>query len=68
MFFSKDNKSVLLIVIILGFISLIFAAYSGEDALGGARYDYLFHEKYIMSFSENFVLPKTSRFNSSSTT
>jgi hypothetical protein len=54
MFFSKDNKSVLLIVIILGFISLIFAAYSGEDALGGARYDYLFHEKYIMSFSENF--------------
>ena len=52
---SKDNKNILLIVVILlGFLSLFFGAYFGEDALGGAKYDYLFHEKYIISFSENF--------------
>ena len=52
---SKDNKNILLIVVILlGFLSLFFGAYFGEDALGGAKIDYLFHEKYIISFSENF--------------
>ena len=52
---SKDNKNILLIVVILlGFLSLFFGAYFGEDALGGAKNDYLFHEKYIISFSENF--------------
>ena len=52
---SKDNKNILLIVVILlGFLSLFLGAYFGEDALGGAKNDYLFHEKYIFSFSENF--------------
>ena len=26
----------------------------GEDLIGGAKYDYLFHEKYIVAFYENF--------------
>ena len=52
---SKDNKNILLIVVILlGFFSLFLGAYFGEDTLGGAKNDYLFHEKYIYSFSENF--------------
>ncbi len=52
---SKDNKNILLIVVILlGFLSLFLGAHFGEDALGGAKNDYLFHEKYIFSFSENF--------------
>jgi hypothetical protein len=50
------NKNSLLIIIIIGFISLIISAYLGEDALGGAKHDYLFHEKYIISFNENFFL------------
>lgn len=52
--FAKDNKKKLIIIILLGFISLILSAYVGEDALGGAKNDYLVHEKYIISFSENF--------------
>ncbi|MDB3888777.1 hypothetical protein N9341_04485 [Candidatus Pelagibacter sp.] len=51
-----NNKKFLLVVIIIGFISLIISAYLGEDTLGGARYDYLFHEKYIIAFNENFLL------------
>ena len=54
MFFSKNNKSILFIVIFLGIISLIFAAYIGEDSLGGAKHDFLFHAKYINNFAENF--------------
>ena len=54
--FAKDNKKILIIIILLGFISLILSAYIGEDALGGAQNDYLVHEKYIISFSENFNL------------
>jgi len=52
--FSKNNKNTLTITILVGFISLIIAAYIGEDTLGGAKYDYSFHEKYIISFYENF--------------
>ena len=49
-----NNKNSLLIIIILGFASLMMSTYFGEDTLGGAKHDYLFHEKYIISFSENF--------------
>ena len=52
--FSKNNKNTLIITILIGFVSLIIATYIGEDTLGGAKYDYLFHEKYITSFYENF--------------
>ena len=34
--------------------TLIFGSYIGEDALGGAKNDYLFHEKFIISFYQNF--------------
>ena len=54
--FLKKEKNNLFIVIILGFISLVFAAYNGEDLIGGAKYDYSFHEKYIINFYENFNL------------
>lgn len=54
MFISKNNKNILYVVIILGLVSLVLSAYLGEDSLGGARHDYLFHEKFIIAFSENF--------------
>ena len=52
--FSKNNKNILILTILIGFISLIIGTYIGEDALGGAKYDYLFHEKYILSFYKDF--------------
>ena len=55
MFFSKKNKNILYTVILLGLLSLVFGAYIGEDSLGGAKHDYLFHEKFIISFSNNFT-------------
>ena len=38
------------------FLILSFAAsyLFGEDSLGGAKHDYLFHEKFIKQFSEDF--------------
>lgn len=35
-------------------VSLIFSYILHEDTLGGAKHDYLFHEKYIILFAENF--------------
>ena len=52
--FSKINKKILVLFILIGFLTLILGTYIGEDALGGARNDYLFHEKYINSFYQNF--------------
>ena len=52
--FLKINKNILTLSILIGFFTLIFGAYIGEDALGGAKYDYLFHEKYIFAFNQNF--------------
>ncbi len=52
--FLKINKNILILFVLIGFSTLIFASYIGEDALGGARNDYLFHEKYIISFYQNF--------------
>ena len=52
--FLKINKNILTLSILIGFFTLIFGAYIGEDALGGAKYDYLFHEKYILAFNQNF--------------
>ena len=42
------------------FISIIFSYFFSEDTLGGAKQDYLFHEKFIISFAEDFK----STFNS----
>ncbi len=36
------------------FISIIFSYFFSEDTLGGAKQDYLFHEKFIISFAEDF--------------
>ena len=52
--FLKINKNILILTILIGFFTLFFGSYIGEDALGGAKYDYLFHEKYIISFYQNF--------------
>ena len=42
------------------FLTLVFGSYIGEDALGGAKNDYLFHEKYIVAFYQNKSKLKTS--------
>lgn len=52
--FSKKNKYFFHLSILVGFITLIIAAYNGEDLIGGAKYDYSFHKKYIVAFYENF--------------
>ncbi len=52
--FSKINKNILIYSILLGFLTLIIGSYIGEDALGGAKNDYLFHKKYIIDFYQNF--------------
>ena len=52
--FLKINKNILILTILIGFFTLFFGSYIVEDALGGAKYDYLFHEKYIISFYQNF--------------
>jgi len=36
------------------FISIIFSYFFSEDTLGGAKHDYLFHEKFIVLFAEDF--------------
>ena len=38
----------------LFFISIIFSFIFLEDSLGGARHDFLFHEKFIILFAEDF--------------
>ena len=52
--FLKINKNILTLSVLIGFLTLIFGSYIGEDALGGAKNDYLFHEKFIISFYQNF--------------
>ena len=39
---------------ILLFISIIFSYVFLEDTLGGAKHDYLFHQKFIKLFAEDF--------------
>ena len=36
------------------FTSIIFSYFFSEDTLGGAKQDYLFHEKFIISFAGDF--------------
>ena len=38
----------------LFFVSIIFSFIFLEDSLGGARHDFLFHEKFIILFAEDF--------------
>ena len=49
---NKSNK--LFFLSILLFISIIFSYVFFEDTLGGARQDYLFHEKFIVLFADDF--------------
>ncbi len=37
------------------FLSIIFSYICSEDTLGGAKYDYYFHEKFIILFAEDFI-------------
>ena len=52
--FLKKNKNILTLSVLIGFLTVIFGSYIGEDALGGAKNDYLFHERYIIAFYQNF--------------
>tara|TARA_B100002052_G_C15866969_1_gene592770 strand:- start:408 stop:1655 length:1248 start_codon:yes stop_codon:yes gene_type:complete len=36
------------------FLSIMFSYFFSEDTLGGAKQDYLFHEKFIILFAEDF--------------
>lgn len=47
-----DKNTILFVILIL--CSLFFSFFFEEDSLGGAKHDYLFHEKYFSLFSENF--------------
>ena len=52
---SKDFKNKFFFIIpILFLLSLFLSVLYGEDTLGGAKYDYFYHEKYFTLFSENF--------------
>ena len=49
---SKINKTIFLGAFF--FLSIIFSYIFLEDTLGGAKHDYLFHEKFIILFAEDF--------------
>ncbi len=49
---NKINKSNFYYTLL--FISIILAYLFSEDTLGGAKPDYLFHEKFIILFAEDF--------------
>ena len=49
---NKVNKTNFWYTIL--FISIIFSYFFSEDTLGGAKQDYLFHEKFIILFAEDF--------------
>ena len=43
------------VVLILLFVSIVLGIYLNEDSTGGAKNDYLHHEKFIFLFAENFI-------------
>jgi len=49
-------KNKLILIPIFLSLSFFVSYFVGEDALGGARHDYLAHEKFIKDFSENFLV------------
>ena len=49
---NKINKIFFLGILL--FISIIFSYVFLEDTLGGAKHDYIFHEKFIILFAEDF--------------
>ena len=49
---NKINKNIFLGAFF--FLSIIFSYIFLEDTLGGAKHDYLFHEKFIILFAEDF--------------
>ena len=50
---KKIEKSYLILIFL--FISIFFSFYFSEDSTGGARNDYLHHERIIFLFAENFT-------------
>ena len=52
-FKNSQNKTALLLLI-TSVISMLISLFFSEDSLGGARHDYLYHEKYFFLFSNNF--------------
>ena len=49
---NKINKTNFCYILLC--ISIILAYFFSEDTLGGAKHDYLFHEKFIILFAEDF--------------
>ena len=49
MIYNKTNLIPIFLILTFA-VSYLF----GEDSLGGAKHDYLFHEKFIKQFSEDF--------------
>ena len=47
-------KKVVNLLFVLTLISLIIGYFFSEDSLGGAKHDYIFHEKFIKLFAEDF--------------
>ena len=48
------NKYIYFLPAIL-ILSIILGKYLGEDTLGGAKRDYLYHVKYFENFYQNFT-------------
>ena len=49
---KKINFSFLVLILLV--ISIAFSFYFNEDSTGGAKNDYIHHEKIIFLFAENF--------------
>ncbi len=49
-----NNSSKINALGLVFFVSIIFSYIISEDTLGGAKHDYLFHERLIISFANDF--------------
>ena len=50
-----NNTSKINFLSLFLFITIIFSYIFSEDTLGGAKHDYLFHEKFIILFADDFI-------------
>ena len=49
----NKSRNVFILVTIL-FLSIIFSYIILEDTLGGAKHDFVYHERFIILFAEDF--------------
>ena len=49
-----NNTSKINVLGLVFFVSIIFSYIISEDTLGGARHDFIFHERLIVSFANDF--------------